>query len=226
MSEVIDVSINHVNEQDKVPENIQEIMSENSSNLAVIDELVKDADNKVNDNNDNKDNNDNNDKLSVTSVDVLLENTILDLLKTYLRNEEGNFKVDLNINDEVIRVIHHIIDFYPDMFTNIEKSVVDIVKDGKINGNDIPHLLVIVKELYRLMYSSKKIKMNAKKCIDITASVLKCVVHILVLERKIHIEEDKQEEFLSQINVLIDSCVDLLGYAKTINKNCFSCFNC
>lgn len=223
MSEVIDVSINHVNEQDKVPENIQEIMSENSSNLAVVDEFVKDADNKVND---NKDNNDNNDQLSVTSVDVLLENTILDLLKTYLRNEEGNFKVDLNINDEVIRVIHHIIDFYPDMFTNIEKSVVDIVKDGKINGNDIPHLLVIVKELYRLMYSSKKIKMNAKKCIDITASVLKCVIHILVLERKIHIEEDKQEEFLSQINVLIDSCVDLLGYAKTINKNCFSCFKC
>ena len=220
MSEVIDVSINHVNDQDKVPENIQEIMSENSSNLDVVDELVKDADNKVNDNNDN------NDQLSVTSVDVLLENTILDLLKTYLRNEEGNFKVDLNINDEVIRVIHHIIDFYPDMFTNIEKSVVDIVKDGKINGNDIPHLLVIVKELYRLMYSSKKIKMNAKKYIDITASVLKCVIHILVLERKIHIEQDKQEEFLNQINILIDSCVDLLGYAKTINKNCFSCFSC
>ncbi len=116
MSEVIDTSINHVNEQDKVPENIQEIMSENSSNLAVIDELVKDVDNNLND---NKDNNDNNEQLSVTSVDVLLENTIVDLLKTYLRNEEGNFKVDLNINDEVIRVIYHIIDFYPDMFTNI-----------------------------------------------------------------------------------------------------------
>lgn len=221
MSEVIDISVNHANDQDKVPEkvseNIEEIMSENSSNLVVIDELVKHDDNNLNDNND---------QTSVTSVDILLENTILDLLKTYLRNEEGNFKVDLNIDDEVIRVIHHIIDFYPNMFTNIEKSVVDIIKDGKINGNDIPHLLVIVKELYRLMYSSKKIKINAKKCIFITASVLKCVVYILVLERKIYIEQDKQEDFLSQINILIDSCVDLLGYAKTINKNCSSCFSC
>jgi hypothetical protein len=214
MSEVIDINANRVNEQDKIPENnIQDVMSENSSNLA-IDELIKN-DNTV----------DNNDKTSVTSLDILLENKLIDLLKTYLKQED-DFKVELTVNDEVIRVIHHIIEYYPDMFTNIEKSVVDIVKDGKINGNDIPHLLVIVKELYRLIYSSKKIKVSANKCIDITSSILKCVIHILVLEGKIYIEQDKQEEFLSQINLLIDSCVDLLGYAKTINKNCFSCFSC
>lgn len=214
MSEVLDTSINSINVQNKVHENVENIISENGSNLEIVDELINYENN----------NDDNNDKISHTSVDILLENTLIELLKTYFRNEQGNLKIDMTINDDVIRVIHHIIEFSPDIFSNIEKSIVDIIRDEQINSNDIPHLLVIIKELYKLIHSLKKIKVSAKQCIDITASILKCVIHILILEGKVHVKGNNQEDFLSKLNLLIDSCVELLGYAQTLNNNCFSCF--
>ena len=70
----------------------------------------------------------------------------------------------------------------------------------------------------------KGIKLNAKKRSHITGEMLKYIIHLLVLER-IKIDEDPATilKFYTQVNTLIDSCVELLSYSKSIKvKKCFN----
>jgi len=57
-------------------------------------------------------------------------------------------------------------------------------------------------------------KLDAKKKASITGELLKYLIHLLVLERKIKIDEDPEKinQFYTQVNALIDSCVELLSY--------------
>jgi len=68
-------------------------------------------------------------------------------------------------------------------------------------------------------------KLDAKKRAHITGEFLKYLIHLLVLERKIKIDGDPAKilEFYTQVNALIDSCVELLSYSKSIKvKKCFN----
>ena len=99
--------------------------------------------------------------------------------------------------------------------------MMETIKDGKIDSKDIPNLIIIIQSLYQFIYSLKDVKFDAKKRADITASSLKVILRLLVLERKIKIDEENQEEVLSQINTLIDSCISLLNYSKSLKpKRC------
>jgi hypothetical protein len=96
--------------------------------------------------------------------------------------------------------------------TDIEKATIQIIKDSKIDSKDIPNLIVVIQRIYQFIYSLKNVKFDAKKRADITGTSLKYILHLLVLERKIKIDEEKQEEFFTQTDALIDSCIGLLSF--------------
>lgn len=162
--------------------------------------------------------------LDVTTPNIseIIEQTFLDLIKKSIENEEMKKQISIEINPEVISVINNIISLTPNALTDIEKVTIEIIKDGKIDSKDVPNLIVIIKKIYQTIYSLKTVKLDTKKRADITATILKYVLHLLVLERKIKVDEDKQVEFLRQTDLLIDSCISLLSYSKLIKtKGCF-----
>ena len=107
----------------------------------------------------------------------------------------------------------------------MEKATIQIIKDGKIDSKDIPNLIVVIQRIYQFIYSLKNTKFDAKKRADITATSLKYLLHLLVLERKIKIDEEKQEEFFTQTDALIDSCIGLLSFPKSLKtKGCLKIF--
>jgi hypothetical protein len=126
-------------------------------------------------------------------------------------------KSQVNLTPELIATIKNILSVSPDTFNDIEKAVGDIIKDGKIDSKDIPQFIVVVQKIYQIVYSLK----DTKKRSEMTCSVLKFVVHLLVLERKIIIEEDKETHFLTDCDLLIDACIGLLNFPKSIKtKGC------
>jgi hypothetical protein len=151
----------------------------------------------------------------------IIEETFIDLVKKSLENEDIKNKISIKLTSEITSIINNIISITPNTLTDIEKAVVEIIKDGKIDSKDIPNIIVVIQRIYQFIYSLKSIKLDAKKRADITGELMKYLIHILVLERKIKIEQDKQSEFLTQTNLLIDSCVDLLSYSKSLKtKGC------
>ena len=155
-------------------------------------------------------------------VSNIVEETFVNLVKKSLENEEMKKKISIPLTPELISIINNIISLSPNTLTDIEKATTEIIKDGKIDSKDIPNLIVVIQRIYQFIYSLKNVKLDAKKRADITSSSLKYLLHLLVLERKIKIDEDKQAEFLTQTDALIDSCIGLLSFSKSIKtKGCF-----
>jgi hypothetical protein len=155
-------------------------------------------------------------------VSNIIEQTLVDLVKKSLENEEMKKQISISLTSEHISIINNIISLSPNTLTDIEKSAVEIIKDGKIDSKDVPNLVVIIQTIYQFIYSLKIEKFDTQKRAYITATTLKYILHLLVLERKIKIEEDKQGDFFTQTDLLIDSCTGLLSYSKTLQtKGCF-----
>lgn len=169
-----------------------------------------------------------------TKSDVILESekqisdvvnispiTFIELLKITLINDETKNKITIKLNPEMMNIVNKIISLTPNTLNDIESAVIQIIKDGKIDSNDIPQFIIVVQKLYEVIYSLKESKIDGKKRSEFTATVLKFIVHLLVLERKIKIDEDKQEAFLKNCDILIDSCVGLLSFPKSLKtKGC------
>jgi hypothetical protein len=155
----------------------------------------------------------------------IIEQTFIDLVIKYLENENMKKKIFIALTPEITSVIKNIISLSPDTLTDIEKAMIEIIKDGKIDSKDVPNIIVIIQRIYQFIYSLKNVKFDAKKRADITSTSLKYILHILVLERKIKIDEDQQGEFFIQTYYLIDSCVGLLSYSKSLKtKGCLKIF--
>jgi hypothetical protein len=158
--------------------------------------------------------------------DNLVKETVLvemfvDLVKKSIENEEFKKKISITLTPEVTSVISNIITLTPNTLTDIEKSTIQIINDGKIDSKDIPNLIVVIKRIYQFIYSLENCKFDTKKRVEITATSLKYLIHLLVIEKKIKIDEEKREEFFTQTNALIDSCVDLLSFSKSLKtKRC------
>ena len=125
-------------------------------------------------------------------------------------------KIGIHLSKEVVEIINKIIDKTPTLLSEIEKSVSEVIKDNKVDANDIPEFIVIVQILYERLHNLKDIVTDANKRAETCATILKFIIHTLVEERKITIEENKKSAFLSQFDKLIDSCVSLLNFQTTL----------
>lgn len=159
----------------------------------------------------------------VDSSNVLIktssEQALIDILKIAIANKDIQTKISIKLTPDIIKLINNIISLYPKSLTDIENYIKEVIKDGKIDTKDVPKLIVVIKVLYRLIYSLKNIKLDGKKRAEVTSGSLKFIIHLLVLERKIEIPNEIQTEFLKDVDILIDNCVELLVFPKIIKTN-------
>lgn len=156
----------------------------------------------------------------IDASNSLLEKTIIALINEQLMSEKA-LKVEINMNAKTVELVKKLLNLNTNVVTDIECSIIEIMRDGKINSKDIPQLIVLVQRLYQTFYEMKDRTVNSKTLTIITATILKFIVQILVLNNNIKINDDKQVEFLTECNLLIDSCVGLLNFPKSIKpKGC------
>jgi hypothetical protein len=143
-----------------------------------------------------------------------LSDIFLDFIK---KNSDSNVG-----SSKYIDILNKIINVSPTFLYDIEKSLLEVVKDGKIDSNDIPSLILLIQKLYETIYRIKDVKLDSKTRTVICSEALKIIVYFLITERRIKIDEANSALFLEQINLLIDSCVGLLSFSKTLKvKGCF-----
>jgi hypothetical protein len=159
----------------------------------------------------------------LTSIDINLD---VKSLLYLLGSEEIIKKINIQLNKNEINVLTHILKYSPNFLNEIEKVIIEIVNDNKIDTNDIPNLIILIQKLYELIYNSKQVKYDSKKIADVCGNTLKFIIYIMVEERKIKIDEDKKLEFLILTDKLIDSCISLLNLSKVLNGSscCFPKF--
>ena len=153
-------------------------------------------------------------------ITVQIPVNLVDLVK-----EEIKQKTHI-LNKEYIDILNSLVGKSPKLLNDIEKAMFEIMKDGKIDSNDIPFLITIIQKLYEFLFSLKIKNMSTEKRAAICAEIIKFIVHVLIKERRIKVDPNKQEVFLSQFNGLMDSCISLLSLqSELISRGCCSCFS-
>lgn len=153
---------------------------------------------------------------------VINENTkiLLGILKMIISEnvEVSNImnKIGIKLGSNEKEILMKILEHSPETFEKIEISMKKIVLDNKIDSKDVPEILFCIQELYQMIYKFKTIKLDTKKRCELCATIIKFVIHILVEERIIKIDEEKKVEFLSSTDILVDSAITLIGLSKII----------
>lgn len=140
--------------------------------------------------------------------------------EVFLQKSFANFINDhLKISNESIKMMELLLNNSPSIFSDIEVSINNVVKDGKIDSADIPELTSIIRKLYEIVYT---LKIDKEKRIEVVSTILKMAVKLLVFQDKINIEKNKREWFLNNVDTLIDTCVELLIFSKSLKpKRCW-----
>lgn len=159
--------------------------------------------------------------LSISTIDIVQE-TIVELLKQSISDSNFEYKFQLTLDNDVVDMFHKIMALSPNSFVDIQKSLSAIVLDGKINSEDIPQLIVLVKSIYQTINAVKGSKVSATKMTELVGGVIKLAFHVFVKEGKIKIDDDKHSVFLDQFDELVDSCVSLLSFTESLKPvGCF-----
>jgi hypothetical protein len=148
--------------------------------------------------------------------------SIVLLLLQVLSSDEKITNLKIELNDDTTSVLYKLIYFSPDFLNEIDKLVNEIIKDNKIDSNDIPNLILLIKKLYELIHRLKEINFDDAKKVEICSTILKFLVRFLVEERKVNINNENKELVLELIDTLIDSCISLIHFSGNIKIN--SCF--
>ena len=148
---------------------------------------------------------------------------MIELIKKSIENKDIDKNIYIILTPETKTILLSIISQTPETLIDLEKLFVDVIKDDKIDSNDIPQLIILVQSLYKVIYTLKKIKLNTKKRTAITCNLLKYIINILITEEIIMINKENLSNFNIQMNILIDSCMSLISLSKSLKSA--SCLN-
>lgn len=161
---------------------------------------------------------------NIIKIKSLINLLILITFKTDLQD-----KYDIKSNLELIEIITIIIKTNPTQISKIEECFINIMKDGKIDSSDIPHIMELLSTMYK---SISEINLTTIKTSlsEISGQVIKLIFNIIVTEK--FIEMDNGLDMLTTFNALVDSSVMLISLSKyntvtsklsTNNIGCICC---
>lgn len=145
----------------------------------------------------------------------LVKNVILETVKSYINSKN----VHLNLDSKTIEIINLILNQYPELFGNINDSVKSIMDDNKLDVNDIPALVLMIKDVIN-------IDKNILEKLYITRSdailVLEGVLIILIDENVIKTDGNKDSvKNLLKLSVkILEAGIEL---KTTIKKKWICC---
>lgn len=169
------------------------------------------------------------DSVSETSIGLSIEDKKMvmgKLLADFLldKTKVDKLKIDLNLNTKFLDFLKKVTESYPELLNDIEKSLSDIVSDKVIDSNDIPKLIVLIKNVYKNFNDSNNFKKLFNVTIEDSIYFIKNIILILIELDYIKVK-DKNE-----VKQIIELCIDLLTTSVDVTETLYdritSCFKC
>jgi hypothetical protein len=155
----------------------------------------------------------------VTTTDVYTPSEIvlpdlIELLKLVVKNPDS--KINIRLSDKMQGIITTLIETNPTLFKEFNATLLNIIKDGKIDSADIPEFVILVQKVYEIVYISKQINVSKEELADSCGIIAKFVVHTLIEKDYVKMDKERKVVFLSEIDNIIDVCVSLIKVSKTL----------
>jgi len=98
----------------------------------------------------------------------------------------------------------------------VDKSVKNIMKDGKIDNNDIPEIVLLITDLITAPGTGKM-------TIEQMGEMINEMYEYIMSHYKLFPEDGEQKENFKR---LFDMCVKLVLIQPNVKKACKKCFSC
>ena len=159
---------------------------------------------------------------------AIVEMATKSLAETVMSALKPGKDLKIVISKSASNMISAIASSSPAVLDDIKKSLLEVIKDNKIDSSDIPHLISIIQSLYEIVCNLKEFHLDSQSRASICAEVLKFISHYLILDDQLSVDKLDQMTFLNQIDTLIDSCAGLLSFSSAIkvDHNCLFPFFC
>ena len=151
---------------------------------------------------------------------VNLTSLLAELLVDKSRLEK--IKIDLNLDGKFVELLKSINLLFPNLFTEMDASLKDIVSDKVIDSKDVPKLIVLIKNVYKKFNDSKEFKKINNISVGDSINFIKNLLLLLIELEYIKVD-DKDSVIL-----IIDLCIDLLTTSVDVTEGIIdkirSCF--
>jgi hypothetical protein len=131
-----------------------------------------------------------------------------DILKQILSTTTFQNNYSIKLDSELISILNKILSTNPAYFNNIQESFNSIIADQKIDINDIPAIISLLSNLYKILYSHNVKDIVNGISIDKCSIILKFVIDVIIKDSMV--ENEKQTAIISIVNTLIDTCAELI----------------
>jgi len=149
-----------------------------------------------------------NNSIQVNDIEVKSIISFSENIKLILSASSFQDKYSIKLDPEFISILNMILSSNPTYFDNIQESFKSIIADQKIDMNDIPAIISLLSELYKILYNHNIKDIVKGISIDKCIIILKFVIDIII---KDSIDDnEKQETITVVINSLIDVSSELI----------------
>jgi len=157
------------------------------------------------------------------SITVNTVNTFVQTLQLILESSDLS-KYSVQLNPELIKLLLNVLKSNPEYFNSLESTLLVILNSGKIDISSIPNIIVLIKELYQILYNLNV--QDIKKGLNISSCelILKFVINV-ILEDKIP-DQTERTKLLTAVNGIIALGVELIAIRKVLKNNKTSLFSC
>jgi hypothetical protein len=147
-----------------------------------------------------------------------------ELIKLTLSTSTFQDKYAIKLNPELILILNKIIHSNPEYFNKLEISFNQIIADQKIDFNDLPIIITLLSDLYKILYDHKINEIVKGLSVEKCVTILKFCINI-ILKENIN-NEDTQISITNIIDNLIDVSSQLIIMRKSLKgKSCYTIFS-
>jgi hypothetical protein len=159
-----------------------------------------------------------------TNEELNEKTVIIEIVKTFsqkleiLLNSSFQEKYEIKLNPSIITLLLNILKLNSDYFNSSEELILKIIKDNKINIDDIPNILLLSKNLYEILYKLKN------KDIKDSIIILKFIINVIMVDNITNKEDINKLTLL--INNIIDTSSELISIRKILKSQKKSFLGC
>lgn len=140
---------------------------------------------------------------------------VFDTLNAYLDGRN----VRVNIDGRSADVINRIMASFPNIITDMDNHVQKIISDKVIDMNDLPHLILMIKDVININAKDlKSIKVNRSEAVNFIKDVIFILIDTNVIKTN-----DNKDTILALLNLSVQMLDASIELNETIDCNKWCC---
>jgi len=159
-------------------------------------------------------------------VEENLQNAVVDdvktlamILKMVLNSTDSLDRYSLVISPDIKNILAQLME-HDTYFDNYELALKEIIKDGKIDANDVPRIMILLSDLY-VRLRTMNVEFDENTC----GHIIKLIFNVALNEGLIKINEDELKLIECVYNI-VETSVSLMKVGNNPKKTRSGLFDC